>query len=253
MCLSRRGRTIAAGVGRAKHERAVLGPCHHGGCVSSTDQPGATKGGETHATNRGGTVWLWRIRNWSEAARGAPRHDYTHRYGPETGYLISQRTSTNRKGKTMLKLSVALAASVLAFALSPVANAQEVAPTTFVAFLSAENEVPRCPAGVESGASGVAIIQIDEATGVITYRVVATNLPGTIAGGPGAHIHVGAAGAAGPVVLPLELTGLETGLVAAGTATDPALAAAILANPANYYVNVHTTECPGGAIRGQLG
>jgi hypothetical protein len=136
-------------------------------------------------------------------------------------------------------------------ALSPVAWAQ--APTTFVAHLSSANEVPGCPQGVASGAHGVAIVQVDAETGEIRYRVTATNLPGTIAGSPGAHIHVGAAGNMGPVVLPLTLTGKEVGLVAAGSATDPALAAAILADPANYYVNVHTTTCPAGAIRGQLG
>jgi hypothetical protein len=137
------------------------------------------------------------------------------------------------------------------------ATAQEVDSrrtlTTFVAFLSAENEVPGCPAGEESGARGVAIIQIDAHTGAIRYRVVARNLPGTIAGSPGAHIHVGAAGEIGPVVQGLQLTGLERGLVAAGTATNPTLAEAILADPANYYVNVHTTVCPEGAIRGQIG
>jgi hypothetical protein len=153
----------------------------------------------------------------------------------------------------MLKLLAAFAASVLALALSPVASAQERAPTTFVAVLSAENEVPGCPAGEESGARGVAIVQIDEDTGEITYRVIAANLPGTIAGGPGGHIHVGAAGVMGPVVQALELTGAESGVVAAGTTVNPALAEAILADPANYYVNVHTTVCPGGAIRGQLG
>jgi hypothetical protein len=41
--------------------------------------------------------------------------------------------------------------------------------------------------------------------------------------------------------------------VAAGTVTDEELADAILADPANYYVNVHTTVCPDGAVRGQLG
>jgi hypothetical protein len=51
----------------------------------------------------------------------------------------------------------------------------------------------------------------------------------------------------------LELTGLDTGLVAAGTATNPALADLILANPENYYVNVHPTVCPRGTVRGQLG
>jgi CHRD domain len=150
----------------------------------------------------------------------------------------------------MRKLYAMLLAGVVALALSAVAYA---VPTTFVAQLSAENEVPGCPAGVESGAQGVAVVRVDAETGEITYRVVASNLPGTIAGSPGAHIHVGGAGEAGPVVEPLNLTGLESGLVAAGTATNPTLAAAILDDPANYYVNVHTTVCPGGAIRGQLG
>jgi hypothetical protein len=34
---------------------------------------------------------------------------------------------------------------------------------------------------------------------------------------------------------------------------DPALARAILKNPHKYYTNVHTTQFPGGAVRGQLG
>ena len=138
----------------------------------------------------------------------------------------------------------------------PVANAQE--RTTFVVQLSSENEVPACPAGVESGATGVAVIQIDPATGEITYRVVAFNLPATISGpSTGVHIHVidptSPTGLTGPIVLDLEPTGLNTGRIAQGTTTDPALAAAILANPENYYVNVHTTACPTGTIRGQLG
>jgi hypothetical protein len=166
---------------------------------------------------------------------------------------VRSTTPMNSERGTMLKLSAVLTACILALALNPVANAQQRAPTTFVAVLSAENEVPGCPAGEESGARGVAIVQVHEETGEIRYRVVATKLPGTIAGSPGAHIHVGAAGDMGPVVQPLELTGRETGVVATGTAINPALAEAILADPANYYVNVHTTVCPAGAVRGQLG
>jgi hypothetical protein len=152
----------------------------------------------------------------------------------------------------MSKLYAALLAAVVALVLSPPAHAQGQSATTFVAMLSAENEVPGCPAGEASGARGVAIVRVDEETGTITYRVVASKLPGSIAGSPGAHIHVGGPEDAGPVVEPLELTGRETGLVAAGTTTNAALAEAILADPANYYVNVHTTTCASGAVRGQL-
>ena len=139
----------------------------------------------------------------------------------------------------------------------PVANAEEPTLRTFVVHLSAENEVPGCPAGEESGANGVAVVQIDEVTGEISYRVVATNLPAPIQGSPGAHIHVqdpnSPTGLTGPIVVHFARTGLDNGLVAAGTTTDPALAAAILASPENYYVNVHTTACPAGTVRGQLG
>ena len=71
----------------------------------------------------------------------------------------------------------------------------------------------------------------------------------------GAHIHVGAAGVPGDVVVNLDPFGADiTGNKAAHCVTTaPATAAAIIANPSGYYVNVHTTDFPGGAIRGQLG
>jgi hypothetical protein len=36
------------------------------------------------------------------------------------------------------------------------------------------------------------------------------------------------------------------------TQTSPDMARRIIANPSMFYVNVHTTEFPGGALRGQL-
>ena len=136
----------------------------------------------------------------------------------------------------------------------PVANAQESAITTFVVHLSPASEIPGCPPGVESGAHGVAIVQVNAATGEIGYRAVASRLPAPIAGSPGAHIH-GPAPTTGtaPIVVPFELTGRNTGLVAAGTTTNLALARAIIDHPENYYANVHTTACVPGTIRGQLG
>ncbi len=65
-----------------------------------------------------------------------------------------------------------------------------------------------------------------------------------------AHIHKGASGVAGPVVV--SLTAPATGK-STGCATVPGdLAIDILKSPANYYVNVHTIAFPDGALRGQL-
>lgn len=77
-----------------------------------------------------------------------------------------------------------------------------------------------------------------------------------------AHIHEGAAGANGPVVANLGAPAdgnaadcLTEGEVGPGTTPKfptGERVADILANPQNYYVNVHNAEYPGGAIRGQL-
>lgn len=64
-----------------------------------------------------------------------------------------------------------------------------------------------------------------------------------------AHVHVGAAGADGKPVATLEVTGKDSD---ACVAMEPALIKEIVANPAGYYVNVHTADFPNGAVRGQI-
>jgi hypothetical protein len=64
-----------------------------------------------------------------------------------------------------------------------------------------------------------------------------------------AHIHAGAAGEEGPVILDFEI---EFNGLSGVTFYDPAMLAEILAMPESFYVSVHTGEYPGGAIRGQL-
>ena len=79
-----------------------------------------------------------------------------------------------------------------------------------------------------------------------------------------AHIHSGAAGVAGPVVVLFfdvpELAGAPTAALpdtiaaAAGCVgdQDPALLRDIRRHPANYYANIHNLDFVPGAIRGQL-
>jgi CHRD domain-containing protein len=149
----------------------------------------------------------------------------------------------------MRKLLVLMVAIATAFSVAGGAAADPRMRPVFVAPMDTFQEVPACEPGTSS-TRGVGIFWVrDQATGTVAYKVIGFNLPGTIVA---AHIHLGPRGAAGPVVQPLELTGAQHGIIVAGTFVDPALLAAMQANPAAYYVNVHTNLCPGGALRGQF-
>lgn len=66
-----------------------------------------------------------------------------------------------------------------------------------------------------------------------------------------AHIHQGAAGQTGDPKVSLDAP--ANGMSKSCKSADAALIKDIMANPKNYYVNVHNAEFQSGAIRGQLG
>ena len=70
-----------------------------------------------------------------------------------------------------------------------------------------------------------------------------------------AHIHKGAKGQTGPVVVPTEPNQSFNPPRPTSSGCEPipsSLSTAIRQNPSNYYVNVHNKPYPDGAIRGQL-
>jgi hypothetical protein len=122
------------------------------------------------------------------------------------------------------------------------------APSTGVAYLAAglrgSNEVP--PADADGRGDALVRIQGTQVCFTTGWSRIGTPTAG--------HIHIGAAGANGPVVVGFFMAAMPATVhTATGcVSTTPENAAAIRANPAGYYVNLHNAEFPGGAIRGQL-
>lgn len=96
--------------------------------------------------------------------------------------------------------------------------------------------------------SGRAELRIDAPQGRFCYVLTVADIaPARLA-----HIHKSPVGeAGGPIVVSLEAP--TDGSSEGCTAISPSLAQAILQTPADYYVNVHNPDYPGGAVRGQLG
>ncbi|HUG87497.1 MAG TPA: CHRD domain-containing protein [Actinomycetota bacterium] len=133
---------------------------------------------------------------------------------------------------------------------------------SFTASLSGGEEVP----ANDSIAAGQTIFTVSKDGDSMDYRLIVANIENVTQ----SHIHLAPAGANGGVVVwlypsapPAQLIpGRSSGTLATGTITEANLVGALAGQPlsvllehmrnGNAYVNVHTTQFPGGEIRGQI-
>lgn len=128
---------------------------------------------------------------------------------------------------------------------------------TFNANLSGANEVPPN----SSTATGSGSFTFDTTAQNIAFSVTYSGLSSNAAA---AHIHFGPPGVSGPIILPFSpnptgtsgsISGLLTAANLINQATTGIATFTDVYNSAvagNLYANLHTTNFPGGEIRGQL-
>jgi hypothetical protein len=102
------------------------------------------------------------------------------------------------------------------------------------------NEVP--PVTTNASGSGTVTVNADH---TVVARITVTGMQPTAA-----HIHQGAAGTNGPVIVPFTKTGDNTFTAPAGSKLTDEQYAAFKAG--NTYVNVHSDAHKAGEIRAQL-
>lgn len=142
---------------------------------------------------------------------------------------------TPPRGTLALAMALGMVASL---ALAGVVTAAE---TTLTAQLAGSAET-------DEDGTGTATLVLDPDAGTACWEMTAENIdPVTIS-----HIHEGAEGVEGGVVVDLDLDGFEGTSEGCNEAAEAETLQAIIDDPAGYYVNLHNEEFPGGAIRGQL-
>ena len=157
----------------------------------------------------------------------------------------------------------ALIVGVLALVVTGGATAKKPALSATPVFklrLKPSQEVPPIQ-GLKAGAAGSVTFDLERsATGAITSGEVIFSFNYSFPGAvtiTGLHVHQAAKGVNGAIVISSGIGGIADAdghgnVTAVVTGTAPATLQAILDNPRGYYVNLHTSVNPGGAMRQQM-
>jgi hypothetical protein len=139
-----------------------------------------------------------------------------------------------------LRFAWLLAASVAVAGCGMMKSETKTAGSAAPLQLSGSQEVP--PLTVTGSGTGMITVAAD---GAVSGSVKTTGVAGNAA-----HIHVGAAGIVGPVIIPLTKGAEGEWSVPAGAKLTEEQMKRYKAG--ELYVNVHTTANPGGEVRAQL-
>jgi len=146
-----------------------------------------------------------------------------------------------RRPLSLLLVVVLAAAGLFVAGFSLTANGSSSVATKLTARLSARHEIP----APKAAARGTGLFTASLSGRVLTWRLTFSRLTGKALA---AHIHLGKAGVAGPVAVPL--CGPCVSGVHKRTVVTMKVRNALLRRGA--YVNVHTRKNPAGEIRGQV-
>jgi hypothetical protein len=157
---------------------------------------------------------------------------------------VEVRTGRGRRSVAVVALALPLPLGI--WAASTASGGQMQSGTSLVAALDVRQEVPK-PSGVSARAKGTFTATLVPAgsAGTLTWKLTFRNLSGRAIA---AHVHLGRAGRAGPVAVPLcgPCTARASGRSRVTAAARRAL------QGGGAYVNVHTQKNPAGEIRGQV-
>ena len=162
-------------------------------------------------------------------------------------------------GTLAVAVIAVLAMAAIAGAGKTTSSPKSSATPVFKLLLTPRQEVPPVT-DVRALARGNVTFDLTRSNGSITEGEVVFYFnyrfrgPVTIVG---LHIHVGDRGENGPIVVDSGVTSFtdpdgKGNITTVVTGVDPALLQAILAHPRDYYVNLHTSTHPTGALRDQL-
>lgn len=156
-----------------------------------------------------------------------------------------------RRHRQILALVAALAL-LLTIAVSASAADRRVGVLRLT-LTGAQEATPTCaPPAVCGDPDAVAqmILIVNPTRDSVCFLTKWTGIDGTVVA---AHIHLAPVGVPGAVVVPLFSGTFEGTDMTRACVSANGLAGAILANPSAYYVNIHSTVYPAGAVRTQLG